>query len=378
MDKAENKTKFIIDKEFFCLPENRFLSKLKTRNFLFENQQIELKTPCLFVCFNISKFDKFLISQTILSKFVFLNDETRISLFNGSLSKTKYSKLLNSIQGLFENGYSVVLINGQFPSIFGNNQKFTESTVQFLFDTNLDIRFLTFPGEYFADPVWSSNIRRCKTFSVQQLTVSHRMMLGYSQKELFDAINDVVPSTATIYSYKYLTAIRSNSRATNLETILYCCPKCKSFFTLYSEFSCIKCKNCSAAIELAPDGSILFSKDIKNFDQVESFLYDCLTTKGFDTNPLISYENIIVKNSVNDKQKSCLQSKIEIFADKFVFVNPENKKETTYLFDDVENINLTFDNTLVISLPKNKNLIIQGANKENLYIMKDLLKINKN
>lgn len=378
METIKKQAKFIVDSEFFSNPQNKFLSRLNSRKFPLEKQEIEVKTPCMFVCFNISKFDKFLISSTITSPFVFINDETRLALFNDTIPKTKYQKLIKSVFELKENGYSIVLINGQFPSIFGNNQKFTPSTVRFLYDTELDLRFLTFPGEYFANPMWSSKFRRCRTFPAQQLTVAHRMLLGYTEKELIDNLNDVVPSTATIYSYKYPVQIRSNVRAANLERILYCCPKCKSFFTLYSEFSCVKCTKCSAATELSTDGLILFSKNIKNFDQVEEFLFSTLVSKGFDINAIISYENIIVKNSIEEKDKLSKQSKLDIFADKFVLTDGETKKSTTYSFEDVEKIGLSFDNTLVVFLPKNKQLILKGLGNENLYIMKDLLKLNKN
>ena len=378
MKNIEKKTKFVIDSEFFAMPQNKFVSRLNAGKFPLEKQEIEVKTPCLFVCFNISKFDKFLISSTIASRFVFINEETSVAIFGGTLTKEKYSKLLKSIKELKENDYSVVLINGQFPSIFGNNQKFTPSTVKFLFDTELDLRFLTFPGEYFANPMWSSKFRRCRTFVSQQLTVAHRKMIGYSEKELFESLNDVVPSTATIYSYKYPTQIRSNVRASNLERILYCCPKCKAFFTLYSEFSCVKCVKCSAATELSSDGQILFSKNIQNFDQIDEFLFKTLTTKGFDINALISYENIIIKDDINDKDKSSKRTTLEIFADKFVLTDPETKKQKTYTFEEIQDIGLSFDNTLVVTLSKNKQVILKGEGSENLYIMKDLHKLNKN
>lgn len=378
MKTIKKQTKFNVDSEFFCLPQNKFLSRLNSGKFPYEKQEIEVRTPCLFVCFNISKFDKFLISSTIASPFVFINDETRLAIFNDTLSKDKYSKLIKAIKELKENDYSLVLINGQFPSIFGNNQKFTPSTIKFLYDTELDLRFLTFPGEYFANPMWSSKFRRCRTFVSQQLTVAHRMMIGYSEKELFENLNDVVPSTATIYSYKYPTQIRSNARAANLERILYCCPKCKSFFTLYSEFSCVKCTHCSAATELSSDGQILFSKNIQTFDQIDDFLFNTLTTKGFDINAIISYENIIIKKSLEEKDKLSKRAKLEIFADKFVLTDSESQKSKTYQFQDAQNIGLWFDNILVVELPKNNTLYIKGEGNENLYIMKDLLKLNKN
>lgn len=375
--KNNSSKKNIINLEFFELPQKNFLWNFMARNFIMDNREIDSLNPCIFLCYNMSKLSKKLIASAVRNKFVFINEETRISIIKGTLSKTKYNELLKCIKTLNENDYSIVFINGEFPSIFGEYQQVNKPTASFLYDTELDIKFLLFPAEYYSMPMWSENERRCKIHPIQNITATHRKLEGFSQDETFDYLNYLTPASANQYSKKYPIIIREHNKASFLERIMYCCPKCSSFFTLYSEFSCIKCTNCLAAIEIANDGSILFSNSIKSFDDINEFLYSSLTQKGFDINPLITYDNLLLLEALDQKTKYAKTLKMAIYADKFT-LELENGKPQTFEYNDVNEINLTFNNTMVISTSNNKSFIIKGNDRDNLYIMKDLVKLNKN
>lgn len=368
----------IIDSEFFALPPNKFICKIKAKTYQLERQDIEAREPSLFLCFNISEFGKYLISSSVKNKFVFLNNQTTLEIIRGTISKNKYDKLLKAVEVLKENDYSLVFINGEYPSIFGDNQPLSIKTTSFIFDTNLDIKFLTFPGEFFANPLWSDVQRKTKIYPAQHITVLHRKLVGFSEDEVNEYLNQVIPSSATVYTRKYPVFMKSDKRASLLERVMYCCPKCNSFFTLYSEFSCVKCSNCLGAIEFSPEGYILFSNKIKTFDDIDEFLYSSLTTKGFDVNAMVCYENIILKQDLEEPKKLWKTVKLEIFAENFVISEQDAKKPTTYNFADIEEVNLTFGNNVVVKVNKNKSFVLCGQTNENLYILKDLLKLNKN
>ena len=140
----------------------------------------------------------------------------------------------------------------------------------------------------------------------------------------------------------------------------------------------MKCSNCLGAIEFSPEGYILFSNKIKTFDDIDEFLYSSLTTKGFDVNTMVCYENIILKQDLEEPKKLWKTVKLEIFAENFVISEQDAKKPTTYNFADIEEVNLTFGNNIVVKVNKNKSFVLCGQTNENLYILKDLLKLNKN
>lgn len=376
MKNIENK-KNLINTEFFEVPQKKFLWNLFARNFLMDNREIDSLNPCIFLCYNISTLSKKLISSAIRNKFVFINQTTSIAIMNGSLSKTKYSELLKCIEQLKENDYSIVFINGEYPSVFGDYQLLSKSTSSFLYDTNLDIKYLLFPAEYYSMPMWSENERRCKIHPIQNIAVTHRKLEGFTEDETLEYLNNLTPASANVYSVKYPLTIRDQSRASFLERIMYCCPKCSSFFSVYSEFSCIKCSSCMAAIEISSDGAILFSSQIKSFDDIEEFLFNTLTKKGFDINPIVTYENVLLKERIDEKPKLSKPAKLTIYADKFT-IEQEDSKKQTFEFNDVSKIDLTFNNTLVLVTSNNKKFIISGKERDNLYIMKDLVKLNKN
>ena len=121
MKNTENKRN-IINTEFFELPQKKFLWNLFARNFIMDNREIDSLNPCLFLCYNISTLSKKLITSAIRNKFVFINTQTATAIMKGTISKSKYAELLNNIELLKNNSFSIVFINGEYPSVFGNYQ----------------------------------------------------------------------------------------------------------------------------------------------------------------------------------------------------------------------------------------------------------------
>ena len=100
-------------------------------------------------------FNRFNLSD----KFVFLRDEIIEKVSLGKLSQKEHEKLLNEIKTLSDENYSLSILYGSSPTIFGKNEKLSEALILFLRATKLDIKFLTFPGEYFAYPIWADEPR---------------------------------------------------------------------------------------------------------------------------------------------------------------------------------------------------------------------------
>ncbi len=370
--------KSTINLEYFKLP----YSKLKTYFLLtkYDFSPIELSSdkPCIYVTPKTAPIDELLISKCIKDKFVFLREEIVTKLSLGQLSKKEQEKLLNEIKTLTNENFSLSILYGMSPTIFGKNENLSTELIMLLKNTKLDIKFLTFPGEYFAYPIWADEPRKTKIFACQQITIKPRFLEGLSQKELIDSFKNSTPSSASTYQSKYHVSINSNKLASGIERVVYACPHCKKLLSVYSEFSCLKCRECGSVAEFSPDGKILFSNNLNNFDELEDYQFKCLSKNDLTINELVSYKNVTQIISEKCKKQIKLNVILQLFAEKLIIVNSLTNKKTTLNYEDIELFELFNDNKLKIKTKNAKEFCFIGNSNENFLIIKDLIKLNKN
>lgn len=368
----------IINLEFFTHPKPRFINNIKLRKYDIDKLDVYSKDPCIFISPNTSVIDKQLLTRCIHSKFLFINDNIIKQINLGQMKDNKLLNLLSEIKNLSNLGYSFALVWNNSPTIFGDNEAVSENLSLFLYKTNLDIKFLTFPNLYFSHPIWAPNPRHSKIFSSQKITITHKMLESFSKSEILNLFKNSTPSSANVYSNKIPTNIRSNQRAVGLERIMYCCPTCEKLCTLYSEYSCMKCKSCGSVFEINTDGKILFSKKLSNFDEIENYQFSVLKHYDFDVNKITSYNKITQIITEKCKKPIKMDVNLQIYADKLKIINPITNKEKDISLEDIKNINFNHNNNISIEIKNAKELHFCGNNNENFYIIKDLVSINKN
>ena len=254
----------IVNSKFFDNEPNELLSWFYCRKFPLQKESLALSKSYIFICNKMTKFDRFLISRTIISDFVFLKDSVVLEIKNGTLSKKDASELFSAIKKLRENDISIAILPEETVSIFGKTHDLNTNLTSFLFDTGLDLKFMNFAGAYYSYPIWAPKQRKCETYFHQQKNISHESLVGYNADEINNIINSSKLSSASVYADKYPINIVSNNLASGIERIIYACPSCKELFSLYSEYGCLKCKSCLNAIEFSANGDILFSSSITN------------------------------------------------------------------------------------------------------------------
>lgn len=364
--------------EFFSFPKSKLINNLIISKYSFDKIDIYDDKSCVFVTPKIAKLDRVFIQKCLNKKFVFMNEQTNNEIVDGTINPKKLEQVLSEINKLSSMGFSISMSLSDEPSVFGENKTITKSLALFLYKTKLDIKILTFPGEYFAVPVWSNIYRRTKIYSNQNITIKQRMLEGFSEKEIVKTIQESTPSSASTYSSKFYLNLKSNKLAQGLETVIYCCPNCENLLSLYSEFSCIKCKNCGSAFELSLDGKILFSSKYNNFDEIENYQYSVLTRKDFDINMIIQYDKITQIFAENCKKTPKFDVILQIYPEKLIVKNKLTNETTEIFYDEVENVKFLFGNTIKIILKNAKQFYFCGNSNENLLIIKDLVKLNKN
>ncbi len=364
-----------INLEFFEYPAGKIASNYNAFKYGVVGNIIELINPYLIICNKGSRFDKVFVSKMITSDFVFLKDEVIQNLYNGTLTDSEKKRLNQSFHTLKDAFISVVIFPEKTYSIFGGCSPLPQAVTEFIFETKFDIKYLNIIGSYYTYPVWSKEPRRYEIKFTQQFSVDSRRLKQLSADERNILINHYMPSSATTYAMKYPAIIRSKNRAENFETIMYLCPNCGHLFSMYSEFNCLKCRECGTALEFSPDGAIVLSNKINTFDEIETFMFEKLRKRSFSTKELISYPNVdIVLSNYKGKINSVSDYKLTVFADRIELLNGKNKKVIN--FSDISDITLDYNNIVAIAYD-DKKIVLRGNHKENFYIMIDLNKINK-
>lgn len=363
-----------INTDFFEFPTRPLLAKIRGLKYGVVPNYIEFINPALIICNKSSNLDKLFVSRIITSDFVFLKDKYIEKIYAGTLSDKEKELIIKSMKYLKEAFVSVAVFPENSYTIFGRCDILPRQITEFLFETTFDIKYLNIIGSYYTHPVWSKEPRRYEIKFTQQFTLPHRKLKNFKPEERNELINHHMPSSATMYAIKYPALIRSRKRAEDFETIMYLCPHCNSLFTLYSEFNCLKCKNCGSALEFSIDGAILLSNKLNTFDQVEDFMFDNLKRRSFSLKELVSYPNVSIVKKVGNKEYVIPNYTFTIYADRFVVT--KGKTTRSINMSEVMNISLDYKNTVIINL-KEEQLIFRGENKENFYILIDLNKINK-
>lgn len=370
--------KFKINLEYFEKPKGKLINNIALKAYDFSGIELYCNKPCIFLTPYTSSIDKMLITKCLKSNYVFLKKSIVDKISLGLVQEDEKQILLDEIQSLTQHGLSVSIVWGLEPTIFGKNEKISNPLCLFLKETNLNLKILTFPNEFFAFPFWAQEPRKTKIFANQKLEIQPKKLIGLSKKSIVETIQNLTPSSANSYTSKFPLLFSSNNLATNLERVVYACPNCKKLLSLYSEFSCLKCSNCGNAIEISKDGKILFSPFINNFDDIENFQFTCLKKQDFNINKIIEYKDIIQVFDENCKKSTKIRKILQIYADKLILINPLTKKELVLNYENIEHTEYTFNNTLILTQKNAKLIKFFGKNDENLVIIKDLIKLNKN
>ncbi len=367
-----------INASLFEKPISKFKNYFKLLKYNFSSMEIETSTPCIFLSQKTNHLDKHLITKCIKNPFVFLKDETIYKLSKNLFSNEEENLIINEITHLTENGFSISIIYGEHPTIFGENETPPTPLILFLQKLKLNIKFLTFPGLYFEFPFWANISRQTKISSCCNITIKHKDIRFLKNKDLVELFQKIKPSSVSKYLKKYPIQINSNRLADGLEKVVYCCPHCKKLLTLYSEYSCLKCKSCGNAVEFSNDGKILFSKEINSFDDIEKFQYSNLLKTGLTINALATYNKITQIFYEKCKIKAKIDVILQIYAEKLIIQNTLTKRKTTIEYEDIEGFIYLSKNLIKLKTKNAKEFYFSSNLNENFLIIRDLIKLNKN
>lgn len=370
----EKNTNFLktLNMDFFEYPQKSLKNKITAFKFSFAKVPIIVSSPVLLVSNKTCALDKQLLSTVIVGNYLILKDSVVRSIYNGTLSKTDYNSLLKNIETLKSNGYSLLIFPEKDYTVFGKTGALSQEISNLMYDTGYDITFLSLVNTYFSMPLWSTVHRRCDTKCVKQNTIAHSRLDDLYQKEQLELFNKCMPSSAATYAEKHHLLMRSNQLAEKIERVVYCCPRCKTLFSVYSEFNCLKCRNCGSAVEFQNDGKFEFTQDIYSFDNLDDFMFEQLQEKHFmSSQEIVRFNNVKMLDASAKKETWKNVSFAILFGELHIKTEDKTLK---YFLSNIIDLELLPNNTLNVYLKKEK-LTFKGENGECFYFLIHLHKL---
>ncbi len=365
-----------INPKYFDYPKKFFESFITSLKMHYLRQQVELLSPCLVVCNKSCEYDEFLLRRTISTDYVVLKDNIVRQIYAGTLSKSDKKDILKQFKVFKDALISVVIFPENQISIFGRSESLPNSITEFMYESGMNLKFVSFANAYFAKPIWSERFRNVQTYFSSKFNLSNSLLATMTEDERNSKINKSMPSSASVYSHKNHLQINSNNLAEGLERIVFACPNCHKFFSLKCEYHHLKCSNCMTPFECTSQGDIYTNGKTINFDDIEIFLDNILQSKKFAKNFIIGYENISLAVVISDSPVHILRGlRMDIFKNSLKFEGVNFEKIID--FKDVVSFEYLPKNTLKLSLKNGEVFQIQASSNENLYIIYALLKINK-
>lgn len=364
--------------DYFEYPCKKIKSKLLSFKFHLGTIKISTQLTEIFVCNKTSPYDKFFISNCLENNFVFLKDSVVKNLYENNYSEEELDDLKHSLTILSQAFVSVVIFPEKHQSVVGDFSNISKDIIDFIYDLEFDrVSFINLIGTYYIKPIWANADRICDTKIENKFSITP---IELTRQEFHDKFRKYTPSSASVYSKRIPIYLRGNKFAEGFERFLYICPNCNKFFSVFSEFSCLKCKNCGTAFEFSNMGTIDLCKHFTNIDEAQSFQFDILSSMKPTYSVMFVYDTLKYKDFYENSKTILMDcERFSVFQDKITFAHLDDS--ITIPFDKIIDIFLDYGNKIYITWSEGEEVnkyVFVGENRENLYIILDILQYYKN
>jgi len=192
---------------------------------------------------------------------------------------------------------------GIFPegnkSFDGDVSKIKESTSKLIKKSGVPLVLYNIVGGYFSSPRWSKNKRKGEIRGFVKEILMPEQISSLTDKELYTKIVDGLNVNAYREQEKLMIKYEGENKADNIEALLYYCPICHSFNTIYGEGDHIKCSKCNLDATYTDYGYIE-NAPFTRLDDWDAFQKEKLTSLNLDQ---YSDEQIITEDENWEVQK---------------------------------------------------------------------------
>lgn len=188
-------------------------------------------------------------------------------------------------------------------------------------------------GGFGSEPRWSKKSRKGKMEVNIKRIIEYDDYINLENDDLYNIIKEEL----TIDDYNYYQTFKSKNKAEYLERVLYICPACGKFHTIYSRKNNVYCNQCGLVASYNEDLTISFNKEIsfKNLADWYDYQIEIIKNKEIIANQLIYSDKIrLVKPRLFKSKKKIGDGVLYMYDDRF---ECKLKKQTlVFEFSNIE------------------------------------------
>lgn len=222
----------------------------------FDPQRIkELKEPFVIIANHVNFWDPFFLSDYLTQEIHYITSDNifRDPIFKyfmklfGSIPKSKFIPDIQTIRlamKVKEKGGCIGLFPEANRSWDGNNLSIVSSTGRLVKFLGLPLVGAKIKGAYLSLPRWAEKKRKGKVIIEFSIILSKDEILSLNFEQINEIIQKWIRHSDDQFEEKVQYKYTGKNLAQFLEQVLFICPKCNSYISIYSENDKVKCKNC--------------------------------------------------------------------------------------------------------------------------------------
>lgn len=262
--------------------------------------------------------------------------------FPKSLFQSDPIATLNAFRILRQNGIVSIFPEGQISPI-GVTQPVSQSIAKLLKKAKVDVYTVKHHGAYLVNPPWTKKTFPGRIITTVDLILTKDQLLQMSEQQVYDVVVEKLQFNTSAYNLEHQYIYRRND-ITNLESVLYLCPKCGYEF-LKSNQDSLYCTECGHTMEYDQFGRV--------GDQRIDDLYHAQETnmqKQILNNPNFKIESkVLLESFRNERLVVVGEGTLSL-----------DKREYVYQGTmDNETVELKFDPKIIASLPSDLGRNVQ-------------------
>jgi len=244
-----------IKRHEFIWKLGRFLfRRYLTRNFIFKYDNIEVEhTPYIVIANHLTNWDPLLIALSFKKLMYFVTSDhiLRMGLISkllefamAPIARVKTAQETQTVISIFrrlKEKCNICLFAEGTTSFDGITGEISLTIGKLIKRAGVALVTYKFTGSYLTFPRWARFIRKGKMEGRLVKIYGPQQLASMTEEEICNAIKKDIYVNAYQEHEHYYVAYKGKNLAEYLETVLYCCPKCKQFGTLKSKGDLLSC-----------------------------------------------------------------------------------------------------------------------------------------
>ena len=356
-----------------------FLHRFIARKFNFEYDAIRPeKKPFLVISNHITNWDPILVGLSFGRNLYYVATDqifrmglkSRIIKFLFSpipLSKTvqETQTVISIFRRLKDNCNICIFAEGN-TSFDGETGEIQPSIAKLIKRAGVTLVTYRFTGSYFSFPRWARFISKGKTEGRLVRIYSPERISAMSTEEIYEAVKNDISVSAYDWQEKNMTAFRGKKRAEYLETVLYCCPKCRQFASLKSHDDTLSCKcgfkaryNEYGFFELPKENEDPPFKTITAWTKWQKREIEALAVNSENNAPVFTDCNQRLFEAGRNHDTLVAEGMLRLYKDRLTLTR-DNGKEFVFPLDEIIDISCFAMMRILFSLKEHKMLEIHS------------------